>query len=102
MIKRFSESKVIYQNPGAEGRLLDTHEKNDYVFLSIEPGREIAPHALDQPVSFFIAAGKGELTIAGETHLVNKGDMVHAAPGISRGWKNPGGELLEVLVIKEK
>lgn len=100
MIYKASDAEVIFEMEGAIGKKVSVINNCEYVRLSIEPGKKIPAHALEVAVTFYVIAGKAEVTLVGEKSNVTTGDMFEIKPNLEREWNNTGGEKLELLVIK--
>ena len=100
IIKTALESENVLRAPGLVGDKLFNSENLEFVKLSIEPGNEIAPHAMPMKVVFYLISGSGILNFDGVDHKIEKGSIVECESEKERGWKNIGDDLLEVLVVK--
>ncbi len=100
MIYKFKNSTVVLDNDGVIGKKLSTINNSEHVYLSLQKGKEVAPHALPIEVTFFVINGTGTASIDGTEYVASKGDMIRVEPNCLRGWINSGDELLELFVIK--
>ena len=62
--------------------------------VEIEPGGEQRIHQHSPEQVYFILAGAGEMSVAGETRMVGPGDSVFVPSGSPHGITNPGQVLL--------
>ena len=100
MIKKFSDAPVILNEEKVIGKRLSKDNHATYVYISIQPGGEIAPHKVPFDATFYVAKGKGEAFVGGETSNLSKGDVIHVKPNIERGWKNTGTEEVTFFVVQ--
>ena len=83
------------------------HPKNDtgieipfsLAYASIKPGNSSLPHTLKQKEMYLFTKGKGEISIAGETHLIFKGSCILVPGGALQSVENNGTEDLEFYCI---
>jgi quercetin dioxygenase-like cupin family protein len=67
---------------------------------SFEPGQEHAPHAHEgQDKFYFVLEGRGNVTVGGETELLNAGDAAFAPSGVLHSVHNPGPDRLVVMAV---
>ncbi len=100
IIKTMEESVNMLSMPGLTGDKLLNSENLEFVKLTIEPGKEIAPHAMPIKVIFYLVAGTGLLHFDGKEYEIAKGTIIECETEKERGWKNIENDTLEVLVIK--
>ena len=100
MIKNYKNAEIIYEAEGVTGRRLNEENGCEYVRLCIDIKKEIAPHVLPMPVTFYVLKGEAELIVDDNKMNVEKGDMIEVKAGCSRGWINTGNERLQLLAIK--
>ncbi len=100
MLTAKENNKQIYNSEGAAGYLISTSNRCEYVRLVLEPGGVIANHILPFPVTFYVLKGNPVAVINEIESKVNFGDLLEAAAGIERGWKNFSDSGAEILVIK--
>lgn len=94
------DAEIIFQQNGSVGKRLARFNECEFVKLIIKPGGTIEPHSLDMPVTFYVISGTGTLELDDKVLETVKGDLLSAAPGQERMWKNICQENLIVLVIK--
>ena len=100
MIKNYKNAEIIYDTEGVTGRKLNEENGCEYVRLCIAVKKEVAPHVLPMPVTFFVLKGFAELTVDDDKMRLEKGDLIEVKAGSSRGWLNTGNEKLQLLAIK--
>ena len=100
IIKTMKDSENILSMPGLTGDKLLNSGNLELVKLTIEPGKEIAPHAMPIKVIFYLVSGTGLLHFDGKEYKIEKETIIECESEKERGWKNIGDDLLEVLVIK--
>lgn len=83
-----------------DARKMCTRSELELIHLTLTVGQSLPEHANGFDVVFYVLAGAGELTLAGETTTVAKDTVVEVPAGVLRGWRNAGGEDLRVLVVK--
>ncbi|MDR1534260.1 MAG: cupin domain-containing protein [Planctomycetota bacterium] len=72
-------------------------------YVEIHPGGSIPGHRHETVESYLILEGEGNMTVAGETLPVKKGDCVFVEPNQEHGLDNSGsGELRLVFVYAPK
>lgn len=99
---KYSESHIVFDEQGSTGRLVADAEKADFVHLSLGINATIEKHELETPVTFYVISGCGTLYIDNDEIIVSTGDVVEVKADASRGWKNDGDAVLEVLAVKHK
>ncbi len=100
IIKTKKDNENILSMAGLTGDKLLNSENLEFVKLTIEPGKEIAPHAMPMKVIFYLISGQGELYFDGELYIIEQGTIIECETKKERGWKNIGDDILELLVIK--
>jgi mannose-6-phosphate isomerase-like protein (cupin superfamily) len=68
--------------------------------LFLEPGATIASHARQEVEVLFVHEGRVDVTIAGQTVFLNKGDYFSIPEGIFRSWRNSGAARNDVQVVR--
>jgi quercetin dioxygenase-like cupin family protein len=100
MIHRTASGEVMLDQDGVVGTKLNEQNGCQYVHLTVQPGSVVAPHSLPIPVTFYVLAGNGALSLNGGQYEAEQGDLVEVEAGASRGWQNQGDAVLSLLVIK--
>ena len=100
MIKNDQNAETVFETDGITGKKLNVENGCEYVQLNIAANKEIEPHVLPMPVTFYVLNGNAELTINNEQVIAKKGDLIEVKAGSSRAWKNMGDEELVLLAIK--
>ena len=100
MIKNYKNAETIYEADGVVGKKLNEENGCEYVQLSIAVNKEIAPHVLPIPVTFYVLQGKAELSVDEKITKVEKDDLIEIKQGSARGWKNIGKEKVLLLATK--
>ena len=72
MIKLFKDAPIILNEEKVIGKRLSKDNHATYVHISIQPGGEIAPHKVSFDETFYVASGKGEAFVDGETSTLSK------------------------------
>ncbi len=91
---------VVFRSDSACGRLLGRMAAAEFVELTLAPGGDIPPHALDLAVTFYVVAGEGVATVDGQAYPVRAGDLLSSPAAVPRAWRNPSSTPLKVLVVK--
>lgn len=99
MTKNFQNAKTVYEADGITGKKLNEENSREYVQPSIHSQKEIVPHALEMPFTFYVLNGNAGFTIDNEQIKIQKGDLIEVKDRKSRGWKNTGNEELQLLAI---
>lgn len=99
---KYSEAHIIYDDKGSIGKLVADAEQADFVHLSLGINAEIEGHILDQSVNFYVISGCGTLYVDSSEIIVSTSDVIEVKAGATRGWKNDGDSVLEVLAVKHK
>lgn len=97
---RPSEVKASANPRGEEVRFLVNRDSVSVVMLSLPPNGVVPMHETPVDVLFYIANGRGEVTIGDETAPVQAGDFVVSPAKIPHGLKAAADSKLEVFVIK--
>lgn len=84
-----------------DGRILIQTDELEVIHLVLKPGEIIGMHSQPIPVSFFVLAGEGILTIGSDTIQSQSEMMINVEPDVMRSWKNTGTDQLKLLVIKK-
>ncbi len=100
MVKNYQNAEIIFEAEGITGKKLNEENGCEYVQLSVDIQKRIAPHVLEMPVTFYLLNGSAELTVNNKHIKLRKGDLIEVKAGSSRGWKNTGNEELKVLAVK--
>ena len=101
MIKKYDQSKIVFDNDGVIGRSITEVGGNEFVHLKLEPGKLVPAHALAIDVTFFIVSGSGTISIDGKKIKAEKNDVVFVKSNSQRGWINDGNDVLELFVVKK-
>ena len=88
-----------------DGRILFSSGRYELVHLTLQPGDGMEAHTQPMDVVFYVTEGTGTLAIGdpgSHQEMVEVGcdTAVHLKAGISRAWKNTGGQPLLILVNK--
>ncbi|MGW4844374.1 cupin domain-containing protein [Nocardia brasiliensis] len=67
--------------------------------LTLKPGVDAPPHALDREEIFIAVAGSMNVTIDGETHTVTAGDALIVPAHQQFAMANPHAEPFEAVVV---
>ncbi|PNE23276.1 mannose-6-phosphate isomerase [Mesotoga sp. Brook.08.YT.4.2.5.1] len=94
------KGKVVLDKSGLKGRIIYDKETAQAVIIDIERGKELAEHKTPVDVFILVLAGKGIITIGGESHEVVKDDIIDSPKMIPHGIINTGEEPMRVLVVK--
>jgi len=100
MIKNYKTAEIIFEAEGITGKKLNEENGCEYVQLSVGSQKEIVPHALPMPVTFYVLNGNAELTVDKKKTSIKKGDLIEVKAGSLRGWENKGNEELSLLAVK--
>ncbi len=102
MIRKYEDSKIVFDNDGALGKSITEIGGNELVHLKLETGKIVPEHALPIEVTFFIVSGSGIISIDGEKFKAKKNDVVFVKSDSQRGWTNDSREeTLELFVVKK-
>ena len=99
-IVRQSDWKEIYNENGALGYSLITHNMIGVVRLALNAHAAIAPHRVPFEAIFVVLNGSGTLTVDGVEHPLFVNDSAFVPADAERGWLNTSDEPLEIQVIK--
>ena len=100
---------MIFRRPEERARFVaDGMGKSDLVvgeqmfagLNAFEPGQVHEPHThCERDKLYVVLQGRGEVTIAGRTEIIDPGDVAFAEAGAVHGLRNPGADRLVVLVL---
>lgn len=93
-------SKVVYDSGGIIGKVMLNNEKNEIIYLTMEPGKQLASHKLPIDVTFFVLKGKGLFTIGETTKELSENMIAESPANISKGIENRSDTTLHFLAIK--
>lgn len=66
----------------------------------LKPGVSIGVHAHSGDEEYYyVVAGRGVMTLDGQRHEIEAGDVAAVFPGGSHGLENTGGEDLRIIVV---
>ncbi len=102
MIKRVSESPIVYKEGSVIGKKIAESDMLEYVHLSLGGESEIEAHVLNIDVDFFVISGEGGIVIDKVKHSIKSGDFLRVNKGSERGLFTGTKQELKVLVIKSK
>ena len=102
MIYPNAKKTEVLKTDEAVGYLLAGTDNNDIVELHIHKNGEIPAHSLPIDVTFYVASGRGSITIVNEKVDTLKGDIIDVKKDLDRAWQNLHDESLILLVIKQK
>ena len=88
-------------NEVLEAWKLHHDDKNELVFLRLQPQEEIPAHQNPYPVLFFLIHGKVEIQSDKEIYLLEENDLLPLSPELNRSLKNISTDKAELLVIKQ-
>ncbi len=99
---KYTEARIVYDAQGSIGKLVADAEKADFVQLSLGVCAEIEGHILEQAVTFYVISGCGTLYVDDSEIIVSTSDVIEVKSGATRGWKNDGDSVMEILAVKHK
>lgn len=99
-ITRLEEAQIVMSDERMTGRRLYASEAATLIHITLYPGQEIAPHATEVDMEFFVISGHGRFTIGSESADAGPGMLVESPATIPHGIANPGPSPLELLAIK--
>jgi quercetin dioxygenase-like cupin family protein len=88
--------RVKVQMPLAE--VPDT-ESIGVIYVELEPGDVAETHTHDVDEILILLAGKSEVSVDNESHLLSSGGMVFIPKDVSHGFRNVGSETLRAVGI---
>lgn len=80
--------------------ILHSEVKIELVHLLLKPGEKLDDHKNPFDVIFYVAEGKGTLSVEGEYYNLKTNDTVKIISDKNRGWNNTSSQNLQLLVIK--
>ena len=100
MIFKHESAQVVYGTQKVLGLQLAVLEEAEFVELTLLKEGHIEPHALEVPVTFYVASGEGTLSIDGKPYAIQTGDVAASPAGSMREVTNTGDADLKLLVVK--
>jgi quercetin dioxygenase-like cupin family protein len=85
LITRADEHTPVLQTDGIFGTRIGFTQGCEYVKLSLAPGRDIAEHAVDIPVTFYVLQGDGTIVQQDEQIHVSKGELIWSKFHLTKG-----------------
>lgn len=83
-----------------EGYILHSGKRLELIHLVLKPGENLSEHTNPFDVIFFVAEGKGILSIEGEEVELITNDTIQVSSDKKRGWENNSNKNLRLLVMK--
>jgi mannose-6-phosphate isomerase-like protein (cupin superfamily) len=99
---RLEEGFLVMSDESMTGRRLYSSATVTVIHMTVNIGREIAPHSADVDMEFFVIAGRGRFSVGDEELIAEKGTLVESPGKIPHGIANIGNESLELLAIKNE
>lgn len=99
-VTHLEEGAVVMSDERMTGRRLYSSEAATVIHMTINPGKEILPHAADVDMEFFVIAGEGAFSVGDESAPAGPGSLVESPAGIAHGISNVGEKPLLLLAIK--
>ena len=99
-VTRIEEGAILMQDARMTGRRLYASDAATVIHMVVNPGQEIAPHAADVDMEFFVVSGRGRFTVGDEAAEAGPGALVESPAGIPHGIANPGTSPLELIAVK--
>ena len=99
-VTSLDEAAIVMQDSRFTGRRLYASDGATIIHMTIHPGQEIAPHAADVDMEFFVIAGTGRFSVGGELADAESGTLVESPADIPHGIANAGPTPLELLAVK--
>ncbi|MFC2151747.1 cupin domain-containing protein [Bacteroidota bacterium] len=84
-----------------EAYILHSEKQIELVHLLLKPGENLAEHKNPFDVIFFVAEGKGILSVEGKESELSINDVIKVTSDQNRGWNNNSDQNLRLLVIKQ-
>lgn len=82
--------------------MLFKFENLEMIRIHLEAGTAIENHINEWRIVFYLLQGEGDLNVEGEIHHLKAHQSIAVEAGKERFWSNPGGEQLQLLVIKTR
>jgi quercetin dioxygenase-like cupin family protein len=82
--------------------ILHRFENHEIIRLDLAKGEAIEDHVNPWRIIFYVLEGEGILNVEGKEEHLNANQSMAVEAGKSRYWRNSGGDLLRLLVIKTK
>ncbi|PLX13814.1 MAG: hypothetical protein C0597_11060 [Marinilabiliales bacterium] len=83
-----------------EAFTLHSEKHLELVHLQLNPQEKLEEHKNPFDVIFFVAEGKGILSIEGKNHKLKTNDVIKVTSDKNRAWINNSNTDLRLLVIK--
>lgn len=99
-VTRLEDGVLVMDNERMTGRRLYSSEAAAVIHMTINPGKEVLPHAADVDMEFYVMAGKGRFSVGDESAVAEAGSLVESPAGIPHGISNVGEQPLLLLAIK--
>lgn len=80
--------------------ILYRFENHEIIRLDLAQGEAIEDHVNPWRIIFYVLEGEGILNVEGKEQHLNAGQTIAVEAGKLRYWRNTGGDLLRLLVIK--
>jgi quercetin dioxygenase-like cupin family protein len=95
---RAGEAEQVLDREGIQGWRLVREQDRRLIRLHLAAGSALAPHPVPDRALFWLAAGRGRLTVEGRTVELAGGDAALVAAGATRGWEAMTD--LDLLVVR--
>jgi quercetin dioxygenase-like cupin family protein len=99
MLYKNTDKRLIWEQNGNSGFELAVLDAFTMVELFVQD--EIPAHSVPFYMTFYVVNGSGQFVLAGEPVAVEAGDVIRVEPGLSRGWRNTGTEMLKLLALRQ-
>jgi len=96
-----AEHTAVFTNPhGVDARKIHDTKHAQVILITLKPGESLKKHVTPVDVFFFVLEGRGVVEIGDESAEVESGCLVESPARIPHLWRNDGGNLFKVLVVK--
>ena len=99
-ITKVEDGFVVMSDGNMTGRRLYESSGCAIIHMTVQPGREVAPHAAAVDMEFYVLEGRGRFMVGDESREAGPGSLVESPRNISHGIVNTGSGPLRLLAIK--